>query len=104
MSNRIAQLEAFLATTPDDPFLHHALALELVKAGDEEAAEQHFRHNLEQQEGYVATYYHLGKLLERTNRAEEAISMFEQGMKVAKAAGDNHTYSELQAAYDDLAY
>jgi tetratricopeptide (TPR) repeat protein len=104
MSNRITQLEAFLATSPEDAFLHHALALEYVKAGDEAAAERHFRHNFDRQPQYLATYYHLGKLLERSARNEEALSMYEQGMKVAKAGGDNHTYNELQAAYEDLAY
>lgn len=103
-SSRIEQLQQFLTASPDDSFLHHALALEFVKAGDESLAERHFRHNLDKAPQYVATYYHLGKLLERTARTEDAIAMYERGMAVAKAAGDNHTYNELQAAYEDLAY
>lgn len=104
MASRIEQLQQFLISSPDDPFLHHALALEYVKTENENEAEQHFRHNLDNSPQYVATYYHLGKLLERTNRTEEAIEMYERGMAVAKAAGDGHTYNELQAAYEDLAY
>jgi Tfp pilus assembly protein PilF len=104
MSNRIAQLEAFLADSPEDAFIHHALALEYLKIGDSHRAETHFRHNLDRQPQYVGTYYHLGKLLAESARSEEAISMYEQGMKVARAAGDNHSYNELQAAYEDLAY
>jgi tetratricopeptide (TPR) repeat protein len=103
-SSRIDQLQQFLANSPNDAFLHHALALEFVKAGDEAAAEKHFLHNLDVSPGYVATYYHLGKLLERDTRTEDAIALYERGMAVAKAAGDNHTYNELQAAYEDLAY
>ena len=101
---RIEQLQQFLNSTPNDPFLHHALALEFVKAGDESAAEKHFRQNLDVSPQYIATYYHLGKLLERDNRTEDAMAMYERGMTIAKAAGDNHTYNELQAAYEDLAY
>ncbi|MBS1615049.1 MAG: hypothetical protein JST06_02925 [Bacteroidetes bacterium] len=104
MSNRIEQLNSFLISSPDDAFLHHALALEWLKAGDETQAEQHFRQNLNRQPDYIATYYHLGKLLERTARNDEALRIFEQGMKLARAIGDNHTYNELQAAYEDLAY
>ena len=105
MSNpRITQLRQFLEGSPADPFLHHALALELIKDGDEVAAEKHFRANLDVSPEYVATYYHLGKLLERDGRAEDAIAMYERGMTVAKAAGDGHTYNELQSAYEDLAY
>lgn len=104
MSSRIEQLKQFLTASPADPFLHHALALEFVKAGDEAAAEQAFRINLDNSPQYVATYYHLGKLLERDERTEDAIAIYERGMAVAKAAGDGHTYNELQAAYEDLAY
>lgn len=104
MNNRIEQLKTFLEASPNDAFLHHALALEWLKAGDETQAEQHFRQNLNEQPQYIATYYHLGKLLERTMHSEEALHLYEQGMKLAKAAGDNHTYNELQAAYEDLAY
>jgi hypothetical protein len=52
----------------------------------------------------VATYYHLGKLLERIGDKEQAISTYETGMEQAKAANDNHSYNELQGAYEDLAY
>src|SRR5690349_6457939 len=104
MSNRIAQLQSFLSASPDDAFLHHALALEFVKGGDEDAAEKHFRHNLDKSPQYVATYYHLGKLLERGNHSDDAMAMYERGMVIAKAAGDGHTYNELQSAYEDLAY
>jgi tetratricopeptide (TPR) repeat protein len=104
MSTRIDQLQAFLSASPDDPFLHHALALEFVKEGDETSAEKHFRHNLDNAPQYVASYYHLGKLLERDNRSDDAMATYERGMVVAKAAGDGHTYNELQSAYEDLAY
>ena len=103
-SQRIDQLHQFLSASPADPFLHHALALEHVKAGDQIEAEKHFRHNLDNAPQYVATYYHLGKLLEHDSRTEEAVAMYERGMAIAKAAGDGHTYNELQAAYADLVY
>lgn len=104
MTDRIEKLKAFLAQSPNDCFLNHALALEYVKAGDEHHAKACFEKNLTHDPSYVATYYHLGKLLERTGHETEAVTTYEKGMQAAKAAGDNHSYNELQSAYEDLVY
>ncbi|MBL7720090.1 MAG: hypothetical protein JNL72_14730 [Flavipsychrobacter sp.] len=104
MSERIEKLKEFLRASPADCFLNHALALEYVKLGDDHAARNLFETNLRNDAGYVATYYHLGKLLERLGAQQEAIATYEGGMAVAKAAKDMHTYNELQAAYEDLVY
>ncbi|MCD6012908.1 MAG: tetratricopeptide repeat protein [Flavipsychrobacter sp.] len=104
MTDRIEKLLAFLKQSPADCFLNHALALEYVKAGDETNARKHFEMNLTNDPGYVASYYHLAKLLERVGEKEQAIRTYEQGMEQAKAAKDMHTYSELQSAYEDLVY
>lgn len=104
MSDRIEKIKAFLKATPADCFLNHALALEYVKAGDEVNARTHFELNLAHDAAYVATYYHLGKLLERVGEREQAIAIYAQGMDVAKAAKDMHAYSELQNAWEDLVY
>ena len=104
MSDRIERIKTFLKDSPADCFLNHAIALEYVKAGDEESARRHFELNLANDPAYVATYYHLGKLLERLGRQEEAVKIYEAGMTQAKAAKDMHTYSELQSAYEDLVY
>jgi len=102
MNSRIEKLLEFLRATPGDCFLNHALALEYVKAGDEESAKEYFERNLNNDATYVATYYHLGKLLERIGEQPNAISIYEKGMEQAKAAKDMHSYSELLAAYEDL--
>jgi Tfp pilus assembly protein PilF len=104
MTDRIEKLQAFLRQSPADCFLNHALALEYVKVGDEECARKYFEANLMNDPAYVATYYHLAKLLERTGEKEHAIKIYEAGMEYAKAAKDMHSYSELQGAYEDLVY
>ena len=101
MSERIQKIKDFLKASPADCFLNHALALEYVKAGDEENARTYFEINLANDAGYVATYYHLGKLLERTRQKEQAISIYEKGMEQAKLVKDMHSYSELQNALED---
>jgi len=104
MSERIEKLQEFLKATPNDCFLNHALALEYIKADNDVAAKELFEKNIHNDPAYVATYYHLGKLLERMNVQQEAINIYEKGMQQAKAAGDMHSYNELQAAYEDLVY
>lgn len=104
MSDRIERLKAFLQDAPNDCFLNHALALEYVKLGDDAAAKDLFEKNQTHDAGYVATYYHLGKLLERIGETEQAIAVYEKGMEEAKRAKDGHSYNELQAAYEDLVY
>ena len=102
MIDRIEKIKAFLKDAPADCFLNHALALEYVKLGDEANARKHFEINLANDPGYVATYYHLGKLLERVGEQEKAMSIYEKGMTEAKAAKDMHSYSELQNAKEEL--
>lgn len=100
--DRIDKIKAFLVQTPDDCFLNHALALEYIKVGKDEEAAGLFEKNMTHDAGYVATYYHYAKLLERLGETGKAISIYEQGMEQAKAAGDNHSLSELRSAYDEL--
>ena|SRR5215203_1796796 len=100
--DRIEQLKAFLHSNPDDSFVQHALALEHIKRGDDAAAKSLFENVLSKNEDYVGSYYHLAKLLERNGEKEAAIAVYEKGMAKCKALNENHAYSELLAAYEDL--
>jgi tetratricopeptide (TPR) repeat protein len=102
--NRIEQLEIFLKETPNDAFLNYALATEYVSMGDDEKAEFIFRDLLEKNPDYVATYYHLGKLLERKQQKNEAMDIYRMGIEKAKATGEQHSLSELQSALLELEY
>jgi len=102
--DRIAKIKEFLVANPADNFLRHALALEYLKLGEDTAARELFEAILTESPDYVGSYYHLAKLLEKMEARELAIAWYEKGMEAAKQAGDNHAYSELQAAYEDLVY
>jgi Tfp pilus assembly protein PilF len=102
--NRIEKLNELLQQMPGDNFLRHALALEYIKLDNDSAARILFESILEDSPQYVGSYYHLGKLLERIGEPDAAIGWYEKGMQQAKAAGDHHSYNELMAAYEDLAY
>jgi len=101
---RIEKLKEFLLADPKDNFVLHALALEYIKLGDDTKAKELFEEILSRDPGYIGSYYHLAKLLERLQDAPAAIKWYEKGMAAAKNAGDNHAYNELQAAYEDLVY
>lgn len=75
-----------------------------MKLGEDAAARELFEAILTESPDYVGSYYHLAKLLEKMEEREQAIQWYEKGMAAAKQAGDNHAYSELQAAYEDLVY
>jgi Tfp pilus assembly protein PilF len=102
--DRISKLKEFLEANEKDSFIQHALALEYVKAGDDVEARKLFETLLQQNEDYIGTYYHLGKLLERNDEKQNALAWYERGMLKAKEVGDQHAYNELQAAYEDLLY
>ncbi|HTL07945.1 MAG TPA: tetratricopeptide repeat protein [Chitinophagaceae bacterium] len=102
--DRIARIREMLVKTPGDDFLQHALALEYVKNGDDAAAKTMFEQILINNPGYIGSYYHLGKLLERTGDTQAAIQWYEKGMAAAKAAADQHALNELRAAHEDLVF
>ena len=102
MHSRIEKIKAFLKDTPHDSFLNHALGLEYIKLENDIEALGCFEVNMMYNPGYVATYYHLAKLLERLGEKEKAINIYQLGMEKAKAAKDMHTYNELQYALEDL--
>ena len=102
--NRIEKLKEYLIASPADAFLQHALALEYIKLGQDAEARQVFEALLAREPGYVGSYYHLAKLLERTGEQSLAIEWYEKGMEAAKQAGDKHGYGELRSAYEELLY
>ena len=102
--NRIERILEFLQAQPKDNFLRHALALEYLKINEDAKAKDIFLEILTESPSYIGSYYHLAKLLEKLGEKESAISWYEKGMAAAKEAKDQHSYNELQGAYEDLVY
>jgi len=102
--SRIDQIRQFLQDSPNDSFLRYALAQELQKQGDLEAAKDAYLWLTDNQPSYVATYYHLGKLLIAQGEKEAALAWFNLGIEHAKAAKELHALSELQSAKLELEY
>lgn len=102
IKGRIDRLLQFLDEDPDDPFVRFALASEYLKAGDLDTALTWFEDLARDKPDYVGTYYHLGKLYLRFGREEDAITTFDQGIRVATRLGDFHAVSELRSAKTEV--
>jgi thioredoxin-like negative regulator of GroEL len=102
MKSRKETLEEFVAADPDDSFSRYALALELEKEGREADAVVQFREVIARDSGYVATYYHLGKVLARQGHVDEARDVYRDGILAATAANDQRTRTEIQEALEAL--
>jgi len=102
--DRIEKITTMLAENPKDSFLCHALALEYIKLGNDHDARKLFESIVENEPGYIGTYYHLAKLLERIGETDKAIQIYKKGMEEAKKAGDDHSLSELRSAFEELTF
>lgn len=102
--DRISKIKEMLQSQPNDSFLLHALGLEYLKLGEEAQAKDTFINLLIHNPNYVGTYYHLANLLVKLGENEDAVHYFEKGMEVAKMMKDQHSYNELQSAYEEWLY
>lgn len=99
--DRILKLQQLMEIGEADSFVRHALALEYIKAGNDEKATVIFIELLKDEPSYLGSYYHLGKALERLGRRDDAIQAYRNGMDLATANGDIRTLNELRAACED---
>lgn len=102
-STRLNKLLEFLSSDPNDPFVLYALATEYNSSNDIEKAFEYYLKLVAEHPDYVGTYYHLGKLYEKTNQKDEAIKVYQSGMNAARTKRDMHAFSELQGAYNSAA-
>lgn len=100
--NRLEKLLEFIKNEPDDPFLKYALATEYLRLNQTGKALEYYEDLVKNHADYTGTYYHLGKLYEALGRRNDAITIYETGMKITREKRDNHAYAELQAVYDEL--
>ena len=96
--DRLDKLRAFYEEDPEDPFTRFALAQEHLKHDNPDKALAFFEELVETDPDYVGTYYHLGKLYERLGRVDDALAVYEQGIKVAREQKAQKDLSELQDA------
>jgi Tfp pilus assembly protein PilF len=97
-NKRIEILKQYLESEPEEPFNRYALALEYLNF-DIEKAKQEFEILYQKKPDYLPLYYHLGKLYEDLEQAENAQKIFQQGIELATKIKDEKAKNELQRAY-----
>ena len=102
MKTRREMLEEFVAQDPNDSFSRYALALELEKESRTREAVPQLREVIARDPGYVAAYYHLGRLLAQIGLVEDARDAYRRGLDAAITSGERRAGSEMQEALDML--
>jgi tetratricopeptide (TPR) repeat protein len=102
-STRLVKLLEFLQSDPNDPFVLYALATEYNSLNDTEKAFEYYLKLINEHPSYVGTYYHLGKLYQKTGQTDPALDIYQKGMAAAREKKDMHAFSELQGAYNSAA-
>lgn len=93
-------LKKLLYDEPGYARLHHALGIVYFCYADKpEQAEQHLRLAIQFDAKYAEPYWYLGKLLSDDERLDEAIGVYQQGMK-AKRAQKAELLSETGRAFE----
>ena len=103
MSQRLQMLDNMIAKGSTDPFVFYARAMELRGLGRRDEAMDAFRKLRESHPDYVASYLMAGQLANELSDPTLAREFFEQGQRVARAAGDDHAHSELSRELAALA-
>lgn len=100
--NRLEQLLTFLKENPDDSFILFAIAKEYEKLQEIPKALSYYQKLVALDPDYVGTYYHLGKLYESKDEKERALTIYQQGIDIAKKVKDQHALSELMGVKMNL--
>ena len=100
--SRRQKLEEMLAADSKDPFLHYALALELVKNGERTAGLQRLSEMSEQFPDHVPALFRRGQLLAEDGDAVAARDVLNQGIRVALRVGDDHAAAEMRELVETL--
>jgi tetratricopeptide (TPR) repeat protein len=100
--SRRERIEEMLAEDPGDAFLRYSLGMEHASAGQPEEAMRCFEELLRRSPDYVPGYMQAGKVLQQLDRLDEARSMWQTGVSVARRQNDAHAADEMESFLDGL--
>ena len=89
------KLEAMLAGGQDNALLRFSLGSEHLKAKQLDQAIEHFRKCLQHDSRYSAAWKLLGQALTEAGQSDEAVKVYEEGIRVAEARGDKQAVKEM---------
>ena len=96
---RKERITSMLAESPNDSFLHFAMAKEWEKEENFEKAIAEYEWIVQNDPSYVGVYYHLAHAAIEMEMEENYIAkVFTDGINVALSQNDQHAKAELQNA------
>ncbi len=101
-SDRLKKLLKLLEKDPDDPFMHYAVGLEYISMKRYREGIAELQDLLQRDSRYVPAYHQLGLLFAQLRKKDEAISILQQGIRVAADVGDQHERVEMEEILGDL--
>lgn len=97
---RMDRIKQMLEESPNDSFLHFALAKEYEKIDDFENAIVEYEFILKEEPEYVGLYYHLAAAATEIEKEEDYIkAIYEKGINIAQEQNDQHSLAELRNAF-----
>jgi hypothetical protein len=102
VNQRREKIEAMLQAEPHDIFLRYALAMEMEKAGETQAALNLHAQLTSQQPPHVASFFRTAQIYHSIQEIESARSALRAGIDAARAAGDLHAAAEMGEMLTDL--
>ena len=99
---RVLQLEAMMASDPNDPFLPYAIAQEYASADNWAEASDRLRRIQEQFPDYLPCYYQLGISLIQLNQLEAAMGILQTGYTLALKQGEKKVANEIAALVEEI--
>ncbi len=95
MNALIASLEKLLGTPRDGALLRYSLGNAWLKAGEAAKAAAFLREAVGKDPGYSAAWKLLGKALDESGNAPEALQAFRDGIQAARSKGDKQAEKEM---------
>lgn len=101
-TNRIAEIIKMLEESPEDTFLHYALALEYIVLGEIKRGMELLENIRTSTPDYLAVYMKLGKMYHAIQDIPKAIEVIEEGLIVARKKQDFKTLNELEQVLEEI--
>lgn len=100
---RIDLLKTYIEEEPNDPFNYYGLACEYMHQAPDEALKL-FEALLADHKDYLPTYYQAAQLLTAFEKDEEAVTVYERGIALAKIQQNAKAVKELSTALQNLLF
>ena len=91
----LTNLMKMLEARCDSALLRFSLGNEYLKSGDARSAAEHLRAAIKHDPNYSAAWKLLGRALEESGEAGDALAAYREGIRIAEGRGDKQAAKEM---------